>query len=178
MIIDFHTHILPGIDDGSKNIKMSFNMLQASGADVCVATHHFYGDRQKLSSFVNRRECASKVLISANAKRPLIAIGAEVALFPGISRAEGMDQLCIKGTDLLLLELPYATWDSEVIREVERMTRRYEVVLAHLERFMSIRGNSAWIKELQQLPVHVQLNAESICSIFKRFQVKRLVEDG
>ena len=29
MPIDFHTHILPGIDDGSRNVEMSLRMLAA-----------------------------------------------------------------------------------------------------------------------------------------------------
>ena len=29
MLIDFHTHILPGIDDGSRNVEMSLRMLAA-----------------------------------------------------------------------------------------------------------------------------------------------------
>ncbi len=45
MPIDFHTHILPGIDDGSRNVEMSLRMLAAQReqqVDEIVATPHFY----------------------------------------------------------------------------------------------------------------------------------------
>ena len=60
-VIDFHSHILPGIDDGSKNTDMSLAMLRemtAQGVDVCVATPHFYGWRRSVESFLERRTAA------------------------------------------------------------------------------------------------------------------------
>ena len=45
-VIDFHSHVLPGIDDGSRNSEESLGMLQLSasqGIDVMAATSHFYG---------------------------------------------------------------------------------------------------------------------------------------
>ena len=44
-MIDFHSHILPGIDDGSKDPEMSLKMvaaLQEQGVDTVCATSHFY----------------------------------------------------------------------------------------------------------------------------------------
>ena len=45
MPIDFHTHILPGIDDGSRNVEMSLRMLAAQReqqVDEIVATPHLH----------------------------------------------------------------------------------------------------------------------------------------
>ena len=44
-MIDIHSHVLPGIDDGSKSVDMSLAMLKESykqGVDTVVATPHFY----------------------------------------------------------------------------------------------------------------------------------------
>lgn len=44
-MIDFHTHILPGIDDGSRSVEMTMQMLNAEteqGVTGIVATPHFY----------------------------------------------------------------------------------------------------------------------------------------
>ena len=46
-VIDFHSHVLPGIDDGSRNIETSIEMLRLSrnaGVDRMIATPHFYAD--------------------------------------------------------------------------------------------------------------------------------------
>ena len=50
-VIDFHSHILPGIDDGSKNVQMSLEMLKRAseqGVDVMLATSHFYASRHRM----------------------------------------------------------------------------------------------------------------------------------
>ena len=44
-MIDFHSHILPGMDDGSKSTQESLemlDMLRAQGVDTVAATPHFY----------------------------------------------------------------------------------------------------------------------------------------
>ena len=55
---DFHSHILPGIDDGSKSIEESLEMLAlsyGSGVRRMVATPHFYPRHQNPDSFVLER---------------------------------------------------------------------------------------------------------------------------
>ena len=50
-MIDFHSHILPGIDDGSKNTQMSLAMIEEEkkqGVHTIVATPHFYADEDSL----------------------------------------------------------------------------------------------------------------------------------
>ena len=47
-VIDFHSHILPGIDDGSRNVETSIGMLRMcreQGVDIMIATPHFYSLR-------------------------------------------------------------------------------------------------------------------------------------
>lgn len=46
-MIDFHSHILPAMDDGSRNIEESLQMLrmlQEQGVERVIATPHFYAD--------------------------------------------------------------------------------------------------------------------------------------
>ena len=60
-MIDFHTHILPGIDDGSRNIDMTVAMLSeevSQGVTAVVATPHFYANRTSVAAFLERREKA------------------------------------------------------------------------------------------------------------------------
>ena len=58
MPIDFHTHILPGIDDGSRNVEMSLRMLAAQReqqVDEIVATPHFYARSEEHTSELQSR---------------------------------------------------------------------------------------------------------------------------
>ena len=56
--IDFHSHVLPGIDDGSSGVKESIAMLQSmarSGITHVVATPHFYAQYDSPERFLKRR---------------------------------------------------------------------------------------------------------------------------
>ena len=58
-VIDFHSHVLPGIDDGSRNIETSIEMLRLSrnaGVDRMIATPHFYADEDRIEHFLEKRE--------------------------------------------------------------------------------------------------------------------------
>ena len=66
-MIDFHTHILPGIDDGSRNSEESIQMLnleQEQGITKIVFTPHFYANRNSVERFLKRREASYERLLS------------------------------------------------------------------------------------------------------------------
>lgn len=167
MIIDFHTHILPGIDDGSKSTEMSIEMLKrekAQGVDKILLTSHFYADRMRMGSFLDRRdEAFDKISGVAHDMGIELQKGAEVAFFPGIGRAEGIEKLVIEGTDLMLLEMPFRRWDDTDIAEVEHLIRRGIVpIIAHIERFFRYQRSKGIIEDLMDMDVLVQVNAECL----------------
>ena len=114
-VIDFHSHILPEIDDGSRNVETSIGMLRMcreQGVDIMIATPHFYADSNRVERFVENRKNAYDKVMAENADIPHIMMGAEVAFFDGISRAERVDALTIEGTNIMLLEMPFVTWSD------------------------------------------------------------------
>ncbi len=166
-VIDFHSHILPGIDDGSRNVQTSVNMLRMCkehGVDLMIATPHFYADSNRVERFVENRQAAYDKVMAENADIPQIMMGAEVAFFDGISRSEKLSALTIQGTNVMLLEMPFVTWSDSVVREVRDLTekRHFHIILAHIERFLSIPGNKSYVKQVLELPVTVQVNAETL----------------
>lgn len=175
-VIDFHSHILPGIDDGSRDVATSLQMLHAAaeqGIDVMVATPHFYAGSTTPEQFLCRRETAFLSLPEQELSGlPKIICGAEVAYFSGISKADDIESLCIEGTNLLLLEMPFAAWTERNIWEIELLLNRgMQPVIAHLERFFSFQKDKHMISKLLDLPVCVQMNAECLLSWRKRRQV-------
>ena len=178
-IIDFCSHILPCIDDGSKSTEMSMEMLrmsEAQGVDLMLATSHFYASRQRVEDFLERRQSSYERLMECKGDvGPQLKLGAEVAFFPGISRADRMEELTIEGTDVLLLELPFAPWTKAIVDEVDALLvrRGFQIILAHLERYMEMPENRRWMGELLAMPVFVQINAESLLRWRKR---RRLIE--
>lgn len=183
MVIDFHSHILPGIDDGSRNREMSVQMLQAAaeqGIDVMVATPHFYADSMSIERFLRHREEAlQKVLSCQRQEQILIICGAEVAFFSGISRAEGIEQLRIGDTNLMLLEMPFRAWSDRDLYEVERLVGRgLTPVIAHVERFYPFQKDKGMISALMEMPVYIQMNAECLLSWRSRRLPVKLFRTG
>lgn len=165
MVIDFHSHFLPCIDDGSKSVKMSLDMLRImkeQNINTVVATPHFYADENRIDDFLNNREKAYSSIKAEIEKIGInIKLGAEVTYFQGISKADEIKKLTTEGTSILLLELPFDKWGESVIEEVYYLVhkRKFTVVLAHLDRYLSISENKKYIKKLIKMPLVVQINA-------------------
>lgn len=180
MVIDFHSHVLPKMDDGSKSVEMSLEMLGSAremGVDAVVATPHFYGYRESVPVFLERREHSWERLRQAMEGKdlPRVLLGAEVAFFSGLTKAEGLDRLCANGTRTLLLEMPFAAWTGYELDAVSTLCldRGYQVVLAHLERFVPLQRDEGLMERLLSLPLWVQINAEALLPLTRR---KRWVE--
>ncbi len=173
-MIDLHTHILPGIDDGSQSCDMTRQMLteeKLQGVRIIVVTPHFYADKMSVDSFLKRREEALKQTKEvlhimeqedpAHADElPRLLTGAEVYYFPGMGSAGALKELCIEGTKAILLEMPFEQWDESVYRDVKEIIEKQDlhVILAHTERYLEFqKDKKVWHKVLE-LPVTIQLN--------------------
>lgn len=162
-MIDFHSHILPGVDDGSKDIQESLEllkMLKSQGVTTVVATPHFDPERETAVEFVSRRQEAYDTLIPHTENSPRILMGAEVIYYDGISSLDGLDKLCIDNTRILLLEMPMCKWSAYAIKELKNLSciKGYTVLLAHIERYMKFQSSQVW-QEILQLGVLCQVNA-------------------
>ena len=167
MITDFHSHILPGIDDGSQSIEESVEMLRitaAQGIRRVVATPHFYPQQDDLNRFLKKRDAAERMLrgkIENDDGVPEISIGAEVYYFPGISESEALSKLTIEKKRYILLEMPQSPWKDHIYREVENIFLKQGIVpiIAHIDRYISLFRTFGIPERLAELPVLVQANA-------------------
>lgn len=185
-MIDIHSHVLPNIDDGSRSIEMSLEMLKEScrqGITDVVATPHFYIKSNTLEQFLEKRDEAYKRLMDTvkNEKDiPNIYLGAEVFYFNGISKFESIEKLCINNTKYLLLEMPFAKWNNRVFQEVEDLiyNRRLVPVIAHIERFVKFQKGTDNIERLISMRVIPQMNGENFLSFFTKGRALKWIADG
>lgn len=171
-IIDLHCHILPQVDDGSQNLKISvelLNRLMKQGVGTVCATSHYYARHESVDSFLQRRQKAFSSLNDArtdenDSASPNILLGAEVAYFSGISSSSQLSELCLSGTRTLLLELSYTQWTPQQVEEVATLSldRGYQVILAHPERFSHMRSYWKDMERMMALPIALQINADSL----------------
>lgn len=166
-IVDFHSHILPGIDDGSKNPEESMAMLeaeQAQGIDRVVATPHFYPQHDQLSGFLQRRDRAAELLkerIRGKAL-PRLHIGAEVHFFQGISDCDALPLLTVDGGQYILIEMPHGAWTEEMYRQLEQIYIKHNLypIIAHIDRYLGGFRSARRLQRLEEMPVLIQANAE------------------
>ena len=169
-MIDFHTHVLPGMDDGAADAGEALEMLRLSyeqGVDTVFATSHFYADEEDPASFLRRRQEAYTRLKEAYAAvkaefgpLPVILPGAEVLFFPGMADCEELKPLALGDTGLLLIEPPVAPFTSAMLDEIEAVERNLGLVpvIAHLDRYCRLLNDYTLFDMLAERRVLIQVN--------------------
>lgn len=81
--VDIHTHCLPGMDDGAKDLETSLQMLRLlrrQGVAKAALTSHYYPHKESLDSFLKRREAAWQRLRphTCTEEYPELLLGAEI----------------------------------------------------------------------------------------------------
>ena len=170
--IDFHSHCLPGMDDGAADTAEALRLLRQTvqqGIHTVVATPHFYWGQETVESFLERRQTAFRQLQEAIAKDPALAgqiqvlLGAEVLLREGISQ-QPLQALCLAGTNYLMLELPFSPPPEWLYEEIENIVfdQQLRVVFAHVDRYIAWYSRDK-IAELLELPeAAMQLNGDAL----------------
>jgi protein-tyrosine phosphatase len=186
-ITDFHAHILPAMDDGSRSPEESIKMLKQlrlKGVERVVATPHFYPKQEDPDCFLKRRAESCLMLSSAikfaelsDGEIPEICIGAEVAYYSGMSLSRRIKELCIKGTNVMLLEMPFCKWTDSVVGEVCKMQREMgiQIVLAHVDRYFNF-FDKATLFQLKTNRVMLQVNSDPFLRFFSGRRVLKLVQ--
>lgn len=175
-VIDFHAHILPGADHGCRNPEENRQQLmlaREANVDLVIATPHFYPHKESLEHFFEKREKACMQM--GKEERSMIRAGAEVFVCHGMERLPQIEKLCIEDTDLLLLEMPDGSWNTELFDTVLEIqnTLGLRVVLAHVDRYDK-RG----IQELFDQGICGQINAEALSSLFVKRHLKDWIRNG
>ena len=166
-MIDFHSHILPAIDDGSKNVNMSIEMLEEGyrqGITQIIATPHFYpSEEHGILQFLEKRQYAYEEIAKVQAKRtiPKIHLGAEVYLGCDLSDVEDVEKLCVEGTNTILIEMPFNGWKQWMFECIYslKVDRGLRPVMAHIDRYIDIASFD--LGKLIEAGAAFQLNAES-----------------
>ena len=174
-MIDIHSHIINEIDDGSKNIEMTINMLkkaEQSGTTDIIATPHFMRGRfeveynEVVKKVEGLREIAKENNININ-----IYAGQEVYYSKNILEYYN-DKIIgtINNTKYMLIELPMLEFNiDEVINIIyELQIRGITPIIAHPERYKLFIKKPSMINSLIKEGMLFQLNAGSLSGKFGR----------
>ena len=167
-VIDFHSHILPHVDDGSSSLHETISMLQLEakqGISQVIATPHFYAQHDTPEQFLERRNEAFLRLhevLEQDPELPRVCLGAEVYFFRGICHSDAISQLTINGGKCILIEMPSVSWTESMYRELETIYTDHGLmpIIAHIDRYLRPFHTRKVLNRLAELPVLVQANAE------------------
>ncbi len=183
-MIDFHSHILPGIDDGSKSLEDTLWMLHSSkaqGVDTMVATPHFYPWREYPASFLERRDDSYRSIVgSLNIDLPKVILGAEVHYFDSISNSEDIRQLAIGQTAYILIEMPMEKWTGRMLEDLAKIKHKLGLtpIIAHIERYVGYQWGTKNLKLLFESGFPIQANAGSFTDKATSKTVLKLLQKG
>lgn len=182
-MIDWHSHILPEMDDGSHDVAESVSMINmqvSQGVDTVIATPHFYANDETVEAFLERRQRSLELLMAGlPEERPALLLGAEVRYYQGISRMDNLKALRIEGSKLLLLEMPMSVWTEYMVRELTELSCKssIRIVLAHIERYLNLQKQAVWDRVFDS-DILVQANASFFTSLATRRKALSLLKDG
>ena len=183
-MVDFHSHALPGIDDGAADVVMSVAMLELSrkqGVDTVVLTPHYYFSHKEIDEFLSEREEAYNLLIEyakeKNIEIPKLVKGAEVRYSHELIESEELNKLCIENTNYLLLEMPFSHWNPWIFDKIFKAasSKNINFIIAHAERYINGIKNIKKLIPLFNMDCTIQINSEAFSKIGKRRLVKELV---
>lgn len=186
MFVDIHSHILPNIDDGSKDVVMTIDMLKIAvqeGITSIIATPHFISGYNKYDkeSLHKAYEGVKQVIIENNI--PIdIYLGNEVYVDNDIvNHLVNGEAKTLGNTRYVLLELSN-TWNDEIMEQIfyELELNNFNIILAHVERYDAFTNNLDLLRKYIDRGCLTQMNASTIVSKDRktRKQATKLLKDG
>ena len=167
-MVDIHSHILPGIDDGAKNVTVSvklLEMLKKQNVTDVFATPHFYPQTDNAAEFHQKVEYAFSELSIATSKLdlPKVHLGCEMLYFKGIGNSDAIGQFCYENSKHLLLEATDDCINDAFFEDIYKLKSKWGItpIIAHIERYCGARKFDDLIDYVTNNGIMTQINASS-----------------
>lgn len=189
---DIHSHVLPGMDDGPKDLELSLKLVEsymADNAKGAIATPHF-SLGSDIERFLKKRGVSMKALEEAIGENGLdfkLKAGAEVMLRHKDGAKDDYDRLgrhanemCLGESNLLLVEYPVngePLWFEESLYRLQDLG--FQPVLAHMERYSWLKGKKR-VEKLADQGIYLQVNVSSLKGMLspEAIRLRNFTRDG
>ncbi len=175
--VEFHNHLLPGVDDGVKNFEESISILREfanMGYEKVIVTPHIYQEFypnseefliEEFNTFQKQVEKELDIKLS---------LGAEYFLDETlINKVKENKQLLTIHDKKLLVETSFVVKPFNLDQILfELQVHGYQPILAHPERYEYIMEDTELLHKLHNAGVHFQINAGSILGRYGSRQKK------
>lgn len=186
-MIDIHSHILPGVDDGARTLTDSVDIVREMallGVTDVIATSHYMAETQFVSPRRNNLVLVGqlKQALANEGIRVNVHLGNEIYIDNGIVELLGSKKISsLAGSRYLLIEIPLnEEFPNYQDIFLELMNMGYKVLLAHPERYTIVQNDYSVVEELCEMGVLLQGNLGSIVGKYgnnAKKVMKRLVKE-
>lgn len=171
--VDVHSHLIPGIDDGSKSIEQTLELLKefvALGYKKVITTPHIYHNTYPNTESILQEAFGQ---LKEDLLRESIPIEIELAAeylidAPFFEKVESIENLLTFGENYILVETPFAIkplFFEEVIFLLK--ARGLKPVLAHPERYLYVAENLSIVRKLaEENGVLLQVSVPSLLGYY------------
>lgn len=167
-MIDLHCHILPGIDDGAKDLECSLSLLREQkrqGVQSIMFTPHFNREKKSVEEFVALRDAAYRKLIENEEFQSMnisVKTAAEIYFAANLDQMD-LSKLSYGDSNYVLLELPFHFKPHGLMYVVDNVLNRgYIPIIAHVERYDYIAKEPDILYELAEKGCLAHINAETL----------------
>jgi len=182
-MIDFHSHILPNIDDGAKSLEQTLNIIKEAkdvGFSQIISTSHYLEGYYE-SDVEERKELLQK--INSYIQEIQIHLGSEIYITNNIPELIQENKAStINNTKYVLFELPMNSKPFNAKEIVYRLIEKgYVPIIAHPERYSYVQEDIEYVEELAEMGTLFQSNYGSIIGLYGKKEkktVKKLLKNN
>ncbi|MCM3747594.1 protein tyrosine phosphatase [Paenibacillus pasadenensis] len=171
-MIDIHTHILPGIDDGARHeehlLELAAAAVQEGITDIIATPHHANGVYWNPGAEVTALLERSQQLLTERGFSLRLHAGQEIRVHAELlDNLESGELLTLAGTSYMLLEMPTEEIPAEMSELIYELTLLgIRPVIAHPERNMTALREPHLLEELIQAGAWTQVTTHSLLGLY------------
>ncbi len=187
LLVDFHSHLLPGLDDGVKSMEETVYILklfQELGYKKVITTPHVMSDYyQNTDADIISKLGETKAFIEKHEIEIELEAAAEYYLDEHLlARLSRQESLLTFGDKYLLFETSFFSKPAFLEEAIFNMNAQgYQPILAHPERYNYLHGNQQLIEKLRNMNLLFQMNMLSLIGFYsietKKFALKLLKDN-
>lgn len=174
---DLHSHMLPSVDDGAKDIEEMKKMMELAYNDgiraICFTPHfklYEFEDEEQIERYnahINRIFNDACNYASIEYEDMSLFLGSEIMCHSDVAESIS-ENFCknIANTSYVLIEFHFKASFYDIKNTVTKLSRKgFIPIIAHAERYSELVKKPARVTELKELGALIQINARSVTNI-------------
>lgn len=177
-LIDIHTHILPGVDDGVQNLQDALTLCRLAwekGTRAIILTPHYRSIYKPSPAILQTTFHNFGQTVKKELPKMTLYLGCEVRFQDDIQqKLESGELLCMTNSRYVLLEFASTAFRTQIISGIiQCLSAGKTPIIAHAERYSAFCHDPSLTDEVLKMGALIQLNADSVMGryglLVKRF---------